>query len=55
MIFGDLPSARSPLDRGPLSDARVVARGGAVQITGQLMQGGLSLVCLTEAPIADRR
>lgn len=38
------PEASSQLDRGSRSDVRVIAKGGAVQITGQLMQGGLSFV-----------
>jgi O-antigen/teichoic acid export membrane protein len=38
------PSERSPLYKGARSDVRVVAKGGATQITGQLMQGGLSFI-----------
>jgi hypothetical protein len=37
-------SVRSHLDKAARADVRAVARGGAVQITGQLMQGGLSFL-----------
>jgi hypothetical protein len=38
------PGTRPQLGREARSDVSVIAKGGAVQITGQLMQGGLSFV-----------
>jgi O-antigen/teichoic acid export membrane protein len=38
------PDTRPQLGKEARSDVSVIAKGGAVQITGQLMQGGLSFV-----------